>query len=394
MKCIAGLLFFATLTSTLPVEKDKKAFSLFSVLSFPNQECTTTLTPLTTGLCLAANECTAAGGEPHGNCASGFGVCCFIIVEVTGALITSNITYIQNVGYPNPIFDVVVPNVPAVQTILEFRLEGNTDICHTRLDFEDVVLQQPLAADTGNDNNGDCGGTNGDSLVVESPTATILGFENLCGTLTGHHIYIPNSVNLALGEPKNDAATITITIGEVAFARRRWKIKTSQIECNNPGRADEGCLQFFTGLGGRIQSFNNLETNPIMISNLLYSVCVRREEGFCGLNVAQTRNVAGATPDSFHLQNTAGASATAYTDANCNREFIGIPSTKVASSRYCGGLLAAENAGTMAGTIPSDILPFRITVATDDGTDGAAPPANHGRIANSGFDLTYSQTPC
>ena len=44
-------------------------------------------------------------------------------------------------------------------------------------------------------------------------------------------------------------------------------------------RADEGCLQWFTGLGGQFQSFNKLQTNPMMISNLLYSVCIRKEEG-------------------------------------------------------------------------------------------------------------------
>ena len=30
------------------------------------------------GLCLTTEECTESGGKPEGNCASGFGVCCFI----------------------------------------------------------------------------------------------------------------------------------------------------------------------------------------------------------------------------------------------------------------------------------------------------------------------------
>ena len=55
-----------------------EAFSLFSLLSFPNDECVTTSTTFMTGLCLTASECTDAGGENQGNCASGFGVCCFI----------------------------------------------------------------------------------------------------------------------------------------------------------------------------------------------------------------------------------------------------------------------------------------------------------------------------
>ena len=57
-----------------------ESFSLFSVVTFPNMECGTTLSvePKSSGLCLTAEECTEAGGVPEGNCASGFGICCFI----------------------------------------------------------------------------------------------------------------------------------------------------------------------------------------------------------------------------------------------------------------------------------------------------------------------------
>ena len=44
-------------------------------------------------------------------------------------------------------------------------------------------------------------------------------------------------------------------------------------------RAPEGCLQFFTGFGGQFTSFNKLDVNPILIRNLLYSVCIRAEKG-------------------------------------------------------------------------------------------------------------------
>ena len=40
-------------------------------------------------------------------------------------------------------------------------------------------------------------------------------------------------------------------------------------------------MQFFTGsVGGQLTSFNYLDgLNPIMIRNLLYSVCIRAEKG-------------------------------------------------------------------------------------------------------------------
>ena len=52
------------------------AFSLFSVVSFPNEECTTTSSSSLNGVCKTAEECTDSGGTSMGNCASGFGICC------------------------------------------------------------------------------------------------------------------------------------------------------------------------------------------------------------------------------------------------------------------------------------------------------------------------------
>jgi len=380
MEWLIIVISISTLASTLPVEKETKSFSLFSLVSFPNEECATTMTTLTTGapvsgLCLTTEECTASGGKPEGNCASGFGVCCFISVEESGAILTKNITYIQNSGFPSLIGDVVVN--PVTTTILTFTLEGSSDICQTRWDFEDVVLQQPLAAQTGLVGaDGRCGGTNGDSIVIASPSTDIVGFESLCGTLTGQHIYIPNS-------GLNDAATITITIGQGVFGRR-WRIKTTRIECTNPSRAPEGCLQFFTGIGGQFTSFNKLDVNPILIRNLLYSVCIRAEKGFCSLNVAQTRDANGV-PDSFSLQavgavvgavarvGTVGCAGTAPD------EFVGI-----GGNIFCGDLLAGTDMDATAGVITLNSLPFRITVATDNGV----------RLLGTGFDLTYRQVPC
>merc|ERR1711956_46502 len=96
----------------------------------------------------------------------------------------------------------------------------------------------------------------------------------------------------------------------------------------------EGCLQFFTGFGGQFTSFNKLDVNPITIRNLLYSVCIRAEKGFCSLNVAQTRNVVGAVPDSFNLQDTGAVGAvgavaiagvgTAACVTTAPAEFVGI----------------------------------------------------------------------
>jgi len=389
MKSIVGLVIFATLASSIPLEKDKKSFSLFNIVSFPNAECQTNQNtdPATSGVCMTSNECGEAGGTPQGNCASAFGICCFIRVTETDTLITQNITYIENLAYPEN-YGGIAGTDPTRRW--QFRLEGSSEICQIRFDFEDVVLQQPLAATTTLARNGLCGGTGGDSIGVTTSTATMVNFDTLCGTLSGQHIYIHNSVDTALTTVE-DAAVITINIGNTVF-ERRWKIKTTRIECNNLGKADEGCLQWYTGLGGTLQSFNNNPTGAtrMMLSNLIYSICIRKEEGMCGMTVSQTRNA--GVPDAFNLAIATAANAATFmaggaagVDGTCTQEGIGIASSKVASSLFCGGVLAATNADTTAGAIPSDVLPLRVFVVTD----------NAGvRGADTGFDLRYSQTPC
>jgi hypothetical protein len=57
--------------------RDKKSFSLFSVVTFPNSECTTAMDAAMQGVCQTGEECRDKGGTWSGNCASGFGVCCF-----------------------------------------------------------------------------------------------------------------------------------------------------------------------------------------------------------------------------------------------------------------------------------------------------------------------------
>ena len=51
-------------------------FGIFSVVQFPNNECTTQADTTVKGVCMSADDCGSKGGVEDGNCASGFGVCC------------------------------------------------------------------------------------------------------------------------------------------------------------------------------------------------------------------------------------------------------------------------------------------------------------------------------
>ena len=56
---------------------------------------------LITGECYTATECSGRGGSYTSSCATGLGVCCYIVQESCGAAteITFNNTYIRSPGY-------------------------------------------------------------------------------------------------------------------------------------------------------------------------------------------------------------------------------------------------------------------------------------------------------
>jgi len=362
----ACILLAASMASARPQEE--RAFSLFSVVTFPNEECTTTMDPTMRGLCITAEECTENGGTASGNCASGFGVCCFTAISAA-ATVTNNVTYIQNDGFPTTVGSTGPAPITATNAV--FPIQGSSSICQIRLDFDTGVFQQP----TQNGNVGICGGAAGDSVTVTSPSTAIgNGISTLCGTLTGQHMYIDN-------DGANPAATLTIATGTGVFGRS-WKILVRMIECNSPSRAPEGCAQYFTGSTGQITSLNGGIAAPIMLQNLIYNVCIRREAGFCTYTLREARSATGATPDSFQL----GATAAAVVGAACTTDFIIVPNTGVVNPKYCGGVLSSVTANTVAGPVTGNGANFQVTVIGDSVAAARNQP--------SGFDLIYSQVPC
>ena len=52
-------------------------------------------------------------------------------------------------------------------------------------------------------------------------------------------------------------------------------IRVSQIECGSRAAPPEGCLQFFTGSAGSLNSFNYNDGNGVLLFNQDYTACVR-----------------------------------------------------------------------------------------------------------------------
>jgi len=356
MKVTACLLLLASTAMAKP--REAKAFSLFSVVTFPNDECTTVMDPTMRGLCITAEECTDQGGTGSGNCASGFGVCCFTTVTDAGT-ITNNVTYIQNEGFPT----AVLGTGTVTAATRAFMVQGGANICQVRFDFESAtVFEQPTA-----------GACAGDTITVGQTSTTIgNGFTNLCGTLTGQHLYVEN-------DGANPAATLNVDTSATVLART-WKILVRTIECDSAAKAPGGCLQYFTGTSGNILSFNSANA---LLDDLLYNVCIRREAGFCSYTVREARSATGATPDAFQVGT---ATVGAVGAAACNTgAFLVIPNSGVNAPEYCGSVLVNTDSDTTASPVTGNGAQFQIRVVTTAANTGAA---------GSGFDLVYAQTGC
>jgi len=276
-------------------KRNGKLFSLFSVVTFPNSQCTASSDNTMYGVCYTSSECATRGGSTDGNCAAGFGVCCTFTISTCGNGVSQNCTYITNPSYPS--------TYTTTGTCTHSVTPLNDDICQLRLDFDNFDITE---ATTG--------------LCTDTFAITGQSGQNphdLCGTLTGQHIYVENARSTS-------ATTLTFTIATGGT----WKIKVSQIECYSTSRAYPDCDQFMTGISGTVASYN---WPNVQLRNTDWNICIRREEGYCGLQLSQA--VPYTSPDSFEVNDL----ATAVTGA--------------ANGDDLGHTAAAEGIVTIAGVV-------------------------------------------
>ena len=146
-----------------------EALSLFSIVQFPNQQCTGSSSSSTYGTCYTSSECSAKGGSADGNCAAGFGVCCVIYTTTCGTAISTNTTYIRNPGYPSSY------TASSASTCTYTFNKVSDDICQLRLDF------QTFSGFATSTTAGDCY----DTLAMAGQTG--VDPPSICGTNTGYH---------------------------------------------------------------------------------------------------------------------------------------------------------------------------------------------------------------
>jgi len=346
-------------------QRTGRAFSLFSIVQFPNEGCTTSSSSTTYGTCYTATECSTKGGSADGNCAAGFGVCCLITTSTCGATVATNTSYIRNPNYPSTY-------TPTSTGSCEFKISKvNDDVCQIRLDFQTM---SGFAASVG---------ICSDKFAIAGQTG--VDPPSVCGTNTGYHMYAE------VGATSTDTATVTVTYGSTTTAKT-WSVLVRQISCTSTWKAPTDCAQYYTGVTGTITSYNF--AGGQLLNSQYYNNCIRTEKGYCKI---QYKASTGTSPDAFSLKASSGnAEASA---GGCPSSFLYIPnlssdginalttpsSPEAFISFHCGGVLGLDGTA-VALALTSVTKPFLVGVYTDTTTALTSP--------TTGFSLDYTQLPC
>jgi len=364
-------LFLFPLILVCTATRKQKQFSLFSIVSFKQESCSAVSTSGVKGVCMTSSECNnMSGGTADGNCAASFGVCCVISISTCGSTISQNCSYIENPSYPS----AYSTTGDCSYTVSRCQ----DDICQIRLDFFAASLQQPSTTASGGtapactDTYLDISaGTTSESFVSDPPS-------NLCGTLTGQHIYIDSG-------RASTAATLKFTLGSAES--NTWKIKVTQIECWNPSKAPEGCMQYFYGdFRHTVTSMNWDGTSTCStgcnLGDQQYTVCFRPEQGMCAMQIQPTK--VSSSLDAFKL----GADTTGMVHLDvCDEEYAYLIINNLnheTGDTFCGEHFNTEVSTTSDGTVQTGgSNPFQFIVAAEEDVE-----------ATAGFSLDVQQIAC
>ena len=262
-----------------------------------------------------------------------------------------------------------------------FQCEAS--VCMLRIDFEVLTLQDPQRTSVPATNSA------GKCVVDQLDFSTSSGdsFGPLCGTETSNsqHLY------LDLGYDSSDSATIvfsTNTAAPTSTNSRYWSMLITQIPCTGINRAkpDTSCRQWLTGITGTVQSFNFANTNSPQWLEGSYSICVRREAGYCQVCYQASSDANSFQTDSTVPAGTSGTSACATTIARVYipDSNVGGQRTEVTRDVYCGGAL-----------LPAYLCSITSNKITVSFVSPPAPvPAGGTGDTMKGFKLLYRQMPC
>lgn len=343
--------------------RDGKLLNVFNIVKFPNDGCNST-TANAYGVCYTASECNTLGGTSAGSCAQGFGVCCSF-GGICGGSTSVNNTYFRSTDSDTS---------PCTFSVCK----SEADICQLRLGFDTFDIAQPSTIYPGDDNP--IGRTQCQQAQFtassDGPPPPII-----CGTNTGYHMII---------DARDDCNTLSFTW--TSSTTRNWNIHIMQIACTATWKPPQGCLQYFTGTTGYLNSYNY--AGGYHLANQNYNNCIRTESGYCSIYYT------AVSTTSFQVSlitPTASPASIGAVGDSCTLDYIVVSEAGASAGattnidRFCGSLLV-NTAGTTGQTIYSQKHPFQVGV-NFDGTelDEDSPAGNEW---SKGFYLYYSQTAC
>jgi len=166
------------------------------------------------------------------------------------------------------------------------------------------MLSQPVAGDCDND-----------TMVVtqvDGVSAAVIP-SVLCGTLSGQHMYVTVK--------DSDPTKIAFDIASMA-SMARWKIKVTQIMCDDMDMAPAGCVTYDMADSGDIMSYNYDGGSGALINNQKFCHCVKYTDGMCDISLSASGFDLGAD-DSLTFGNNIQTGATFGSSGMLNWNFTG-----------------------------------------------------------------------
>jgi len=408
LKQLALLAIFATAVyAEEPRDKTKKAIGIFNIVKFNNDVCDTG--NQMNGTCYTAEECTNRNGVASGSCADGYGVCC-VITLTCGATTSENCTYMSQDMSATPARDsddsrsCSYTICPVTSDVRRIRLELTT------FDIEGPftpALDGAAGATAGTVATTDTGTAIGQCRGDQFVAATGLGSSPIiCGTNAGQHMILDTDGTMCV-----KAMFTFSTSGNV---QRSYRIHNVQFGGNNDMGGPAGCLQYYTGEMGTVNSFNwNGVAAGVHLANQDYDVCIRQRADACRICWAPitTGTFGGAIAQgSFGVSNgiSGAAAPKSGTGVNCDaaanaksNDFVTILGGNPAATNIIDANLAAGEGGndvfcgryfsnvaaggTTDVTVCSRVTPFRLGVHFD-GHEAVGAGANAAMFGKESVD--------
>jgi len=435
IKQLALLAIFATSVYAIDRNEHEKSIGIFNVVKFPNSVCNADNTNMN-GTCYTAEECESRDGTASGSCAEGYGVCCIITVACGGTT-AENCTYLQQEASNSPRFDS-----DTLDTQCSYKICPQTSsVNRIKLELRTFTIAPPgvptaldgaaVGTDFMNTNIGQC--IDDTFSAGNSPI--------ICGTNSGQHMIV---------DTDGESCVTALFSWGLATQSRSYTIHVIQYESTNEMGGPPGCLQFFTGATGLVQTFNwQTTTTSTHLANQNYDVCVRKMIDRCVICWSPEVTGVDGTMGTFGVNNGANSadgdakSATGFDDcggrtaATDSTDFIIIPNgiwagadnvnvnaggalllntvadmVADAESQFCGRFLHEAAAGDDEDhSICSRSVPFKLGVRFDGteatGTGAAGVAAAAGKegeqeasrtasepLGTMGFSLGFTQITC